>query len=31
MLHNDQEGLTDQLGRGQGMVRVVSSLNLGHP
>ena len=25
------EGLTDQLGRGQGMVRFVSSLNLGHP
>ena len=25
------EGLTDQLGSGQGMVRVVSSFNLGHP
>ena len=25
------EGLTPQLGRGQGMVRTVSSLNLGHP
>ena len=25
------EGLTAQLGRGQGMVRTVSSLNLGHP